>query len=205
MNTISKGDKFENEVFTSLSCELNNERLGILPSSAKAYQKKGYYSRDREQEIIVDISIEIWPPNADEYSFLLICECKHYRKNIPVDDVEEFKAKLDQIGGKNIKGIFATRDGFSSGAYTYAKNNGIALVRILPDDQVEWMMHLMNSETTNLKLDSNDFKSALLDQGFKGRNRRFYSTNDQYIFGDWLSVLHHTLKKSAKQLSGDNS
>ena len=105
MSTVAKGDTFEQSVFDALSEELKGDRLGLSPSTAKLFRKKGYYSHDRKTDIIVDMSIEVWPPDADNYSILWVCECKDYGHPIPVDDVEEFKAKLDQIAGKNVKGV----------------------------------------------------------------------------------------------------
>jgi hypothetical protein len=147
MNTVAKGDALEDKVFDLLKEELSQGRLGIDASSGKIFKKKGYYSKDREKEIIVDISIEVWPPSAENYSLLWVCECKNYGHKVPVDDVEEFKAKLDQIAGKNVKGVIATKNSLQSGAISYAKNQGIGLVRIMPDDQVTWMMHFMTSAT----------------------------------------------------------
>ncbi len=108
MSTVAKGDALESQTFTLLKGELERGKLGIDSSSGRIFQKKGYYSKEREKEIIVDISIELWLPQAQNYSLLWVCECKNYNHPIPVDDVEEFKAMLDQIAGKNIKGVIAT-------------------------------------------------------------------------------------------------
>lgn len=195
MNTFAKGDAFENDVFSILSSEIKNGNLGISPKSARIYSKKGYYSKDREKDIIMDVSIEIWLPNAEQYSMLWVCECKNYEHRVPVDDVEEFKSKLDQIAGKNVKGVIATRNSFQSGALTYAKNNGIGLVRIMPDDQVEWLMHMMPSDIIKPKqLNSREFNKALVSQDFTAHERSFYSIYDEYVFGDWLSLVKYSLK-----------
>lgn len=136
MDSVAKGNALENKVFNLLQKELIEGRLGIIPSSAKVFQKKGYYSKDREKDIVVDISIEVWSPEAENYALLWVCECKNYNHSVPVDDVEEFKAKLDQIAGKNVKGVIATRNSFQSGSISYARNQGIGLVRVMPGDQV---------------------------------------------------------------------
>lgn len=36
-----------------------------------------------------------------------VCERKDYGRSIPVDDIEEFEAKLDQIAGADKKGVIA--------------------------------------------------------------------------------------------------
>jgi hypothetical protein len=93
--TIAKGNAFEDRVFQAIRRELDGDRLGLSPKLAKPFKRKGYYSKDRDDEIVVDISIEVWLPGADHWSFLWVCECKDYSGSIPVDDVEEFKSKLD--------------------------------------------------------------------------------------------------------------
>lgn len=194
MNTIAKGDALEDQAFELLQVELGQGRLGIDSASGKIFKKKGYYSRDREKDIIVDISIEVWPPGAQNYSLLWVCECKNYGHAVPVDDVEEFKAKLDQIAGKNIKGVMASRNSFQSGAISYARNQGIGLVRIMPDDQVTWMMHLMTTDTLGAsRLSSREFNSALSIERHQAIGRSFYAAYDGYIFGNWQSLLRHSI------------
>src|SRR5215813_58460 len=122
MNTTAKGNAFEDQVYAAIKQELNAERLGLLPASCAMFQRKGYFSKDRNSEMVVDISIEVTQPGADTYSFLWICECKDYGGSIPVDDVEEFNDKLRQIAGKNIKGIIAIRNGsLQSSAFSVAQ------------------------------------------------------------------------------------
>ena len=192
MNTVAKGDSLEDKTFDLLKEELEKGRLGIDASSGKIFKKKGYYSKDREKDIIVDISIEVWPPNATNYSLLWVCECKNYGHKVPVDDVEEFKAKLDQIAGKNVKGVIATKNSFQSGAISYARNQGIGLVRIMPDDQVTWIMHFMTtSSLKENKLNPREFNAALSNCSHQAQGRTFYSAYDGYIFGNWQSLLRH--------------
>ena len=199
MNTVKKGNLLEDQIFAFLKSELSQGRLGIEPSSGKICKKKGYFSRDRGKEIIVDIAIEVWIQGAENYSMLWVCECKNYADRVPVNDVEEFKAKLDQIAGKNVKGVIATRSAFQSGAFTYAKNQGIGVIRIMPDDQVEWVLHLMTSQESNRnkQLNPDEFSRALQYQQFQSSGREFYSEYDGYIFGDWQSLLRYTLKASS--------
>ena len=197
MNTVAKGDELENQTFDLLRGEFERGRLGIDSSSGRIFKKKGYYSKEREKEIIVDISIEVWPPQAENYSLLWVCECKNYGHSVPVDDVEEFKAKLDQIAGKNVKGVIATKNSFQSGALKYAQNQGIGLVRIMPDDQVQWLMHLMTSASFDNKLNPREFNIALTKEDYQAQERSFYSVFDGYFFGNWQSLLRHTLSNDS--------
>lgn len=195
MDTVAKGNAFEDRVFEIIARELNGDRLGLSPYQAKIFRKKAYFSRERKSNIIVDIAIEIWPPNAKNYSLLWVCECKDYGGTIPVNDVEEFKAKLDQIGGKNIKGVIASPNAFQQGALNYAQSNGIGVVRILPDSQVSWSFHLITTTDLKEKLNPRDFAVALINQDYVGKERSFYATFEGYIFGNWYSLLSQSLKK----------
>jgi hypothetical protein len=76
---VAKGTAFEDRVFAALDQQLRDDDLRLSPKSAQIFKKKGYYSRDRDDEIVVDISIEVWLPKADRWSLLLVCECKDYR------------------------------------------------------------------------------------------------------------------------------
>ena len=118
MSTVSRGNLFEDRVFDALRKEVNAERLGLLPKQCTLHQKKGYYSRDRDSNIIVDISIEVCLPNASDWSMLWVCECKDYSGSLPVNDVEEFKAKLEAWDVEDASTYFAFdsqgQGGFSS-------------------------------------------------------------------------------------------
>lgn len=120
MSTSEKGSIFEAKVFKILQTELTNGNLLVIPNKSKIYIKKGYYSRDRESNIITDISIETSYNEKDEVGLYIIIECKDCQKNISVDDIEEFESKLNQIAGKNIKGIFATTSALQKAAFNYA-------------------------------------------------------------------------------------
>ena len=131
MNTVKKGDKFENLCFNVISATLEKEELGIISEHSKVFQKKGYYSNDRKSDIIFDLSIEVWPPKADRFTLLCIIECKDYStKPVPVDDIEEFYAKVSQVSGLNTKGVFITSNTFQKGAYTFARSKRIMLIEV---------------------------------------------------------------------------
>lgn len=198
MSTVAKGHAFEDETFEAIQKELDGGRLGLDPNSARLCKKKGYYSKDREKEIVVDISIEVWPPGARNYTLLWVCECKDYGHSIPVDDVEEFKSKLDQIAGKNVKGIIATQRSFQSGALTYARNQGIGLVRIMPPEQVSWFTHFMTTASLKpKKLNPSEFRAALKYEDHQAKERSFYATFDGYIFGGWDTLLRHSFSPNS--------
>jgi len=121
MNTTKVGDKFENKVFDLFSKELREGRLLFKPENSKIFKKKRYYSRDRDKDIEFDVSIEAYLPEKSDWSILTVIECKNYSNRVPVDDIEEFNSKLQQVAGKNVKGIVISSNAFQESALKYAK------------------------------------------------------------------------------------
>ncbi len=153
MNTYQAGKSFEDKFYELIRDELENERLPFKSKYCKLYKQKGYYSKDRESEIKIDISIEINFPNQ---LFLLVAfECKNYNHRIPVNDIEEFDSKLRQIEGLNVKGIFVSSSSFQKGAYNFAKNKRIGLIRLLNDNKLKWELSRTVSLFTNEKANIN--------------------------------------------------
>lgn len=131
MNTKEKGDSFENFVFNYFSALIKNGYLGFNPNHTKIYKQRKYYSNDRESYIIFDIAIEVFLLDQSEPYIIILIECKNYSKNVPVDDIEEFSAKVSQVGKHNTKAICVTTNGFQTSALKIAKNRQIGLWRII--------------------------------------------------------------------------
>lgn len=136
------GTFLENEVYKLISKMVERNEFMVSYPNIKIRKKPKYYSKDRDADIEFDVSVEKYLGNPDEKenmcpSIIVVIECKDYSNSIPVDDVEEFHAKLQQIGADNTKGMMITQNGyFQRGALTYANSKGIALARILPPDQI---------------------------------------------------------------------
>ncbi|MGR4068632.1 restriction endonuclease [Billgrantia sp. C5P2] len=191
MNTVAKGDRFEDKVFANIKGLVSSGYLGLNPSCCRLFQNKGYYSKDRDSSIVVDISIEIWMPGANTWSMLWVCECKDYSKPVPVDDVEEFKAKLNQMAGVNVKGLFATSSAYQRGALNYSRSNGIGLLRLLPDEQIDMVLYHMTPEDFKQleQQRKNEYKRALVNQAHRTEGAGFYSVYNGFVYHTWGSLL----------------
>ena len=114
------GSTFEQYIFEKVSekCKQDNN---IIP-----YLHKRYYSLDRQDYIIPDVTIE---KIIDGHMFfVIVIECKDYDGYITVSEMEEFHSKLQQIGADNTKGVMVTRNGkFQKSAKNYAKSKGVSL------------------------------------------------------------------------------
>lgn len=138
MNSTAIGDTLEAKIHALVLSEIEHDRFFAKKSCCKVFRKKGYFSRDREKKIVFDISVEIYLPGAQDYSILVVFECKNYAHSVPVDDVEEFFSKLQQISGANVKGIVAATSAFQQGTRTYSKSKGLGLLRYFDSSRFKW-------------------------------------------------------------------
>ncbi|MFA5850273.1 MAG: ImmA/IrrE family metallo-endopeptidase [Bacteroidales bacterium] len=168
-NTTKKGDAFENKVFDIIHGLLITDEFYVSDKRSQIFRKKGYYSESRKDNITVDISIETYLKHSDKYSFLSIIECKNYcTKGIPVDDVEEFDSKLNQIGEHNTKGIIVTNSHFQKSAINLAMSKKIGLIRINENNEVDWVNYRKDRRydfslnSTESKLSSEIFNSNFI-------------------------------------------
>ncbi len=138
MNSVEKGDKFEDQIYLLFDAEISSGRFFAKKENCKIHARKGYYSHDRKKEIVFDISIEIYLPGNDDYSILILIECKNYNNPVPVDDVEEFHSKIQQVAGANVKGIVASTNSFQEGAFNFCDSKGIGLLRYYDKKNFKW-------------------------------------------------------------------
>lgn len=57
---------------------------------------------------------------------LVLVECKQYEKRVGIDELLEFKSRLEDLRAH--KGVFVTSSGYQSGAIEFARANRIALL-----------------------------------------------------------------------------
>lgn len=155
------GGPFEIEVRDLVQASINAGELGIDPKLAKVKLKEKYWSAKRDDHIITDVSVELYRSGQADYWFLWVIECKDLGKLVPVDDVEEFAAKMAQINAH--KGSMATRRGFSKGCTTYAKNSGIGLFRLTPAGQ-----KLVLNENSGWNFVATDFVEGAPEKNLPG-------------------------------------
>lgn len=156
LNSYKKGNRFEKRVYNIFSNELKSNRLYLDPKNSLIKEKKGYYSKDRNKDIIVDISIESYIPKQINWSQLVIIECKDYNKYVPVDDIEEFYSKMMQIAGSGLKGIVVSSKGFQESALAYARSKNIGLIKLNNDDNFSWIL----TRIAPLKINEEDIEKV---------------------------------------------
>lgn len=141
MNTTATGDSLESRVFDLFQTEISANQFFARSECCKVFRKKAYYSKDRESFITFDLSVEIFLPGSNTYSFLVLIECKNYSHNVPVDDAEEFVAKVQQVSGVNVKGIMVSTGAFQKGTLAYCRSKGVGLIRYFNKRNFKWVLH----------------------------------------------------------------
>lgn len=149
MNTVKKGDLFEKKVFDYFQTEINEDRFYAKKEFCRIYSKKGYYSKDRLKDIIFDIAIEIYLPGQKKYSMLIIIECKSYTHKVPVDDIEELYAKVQQVSGA--KAILVSSNSFQEGTFNFANSKSIGLLRYRSVSDLDWELTRSPSSLVSYK------------------------------------------------------
>lgn len=168
------GMAFQNEVFASVQQAVQAGRFLLAGDYVRVRERARYYSKDREACIECDIAVEKYLEDPDagrrvRPAILVIVECKDYKGAVTVDELEEFHAKLQQIGADNTKGLMITRNGrYQRAALRYAMSKGIALARLLPPGQVSYVLYdrpgVFPGELGNLQA-ANAIR-ALTEEGF---------------------------------------
>lgn len=100
----------------------------MLPSSGSPqdyilHHRKTYAGQRTGNQHEIDLSFEA---TVGSLRILVMIECKHYRRRLGKDVVEQLRSKMDDIGAH--KGVIVTTVGFQKGALRAAKSYGIALV-----------------------------------------------------------------------------
>ncbi len=137
-SSIQKGNALELRVRDLFESEISEDRFWAKKDNCRVFWKKGYHSKDRQDDIVFDVSIEIYLPGAKEYSSVVLIECKNYTHPVPVDDVEEFFTKVQQVAAANAKAVVVASSAFQSGARTFAKSKGIGLMRYFDAKDFKW-------------------------------------------------------------------
>jgi hypothetical protein len=166
-NSSQVGDELEEIIYSLVQREIRANRTCLKYECCKIFHKKGYFSKDRGADIIFDIAIEVFLPNEDVYSILVLIECKNYNHSVRVDDVEEFFGKVQQVAAAKAKAVLVTTSSFQSGARDYAASKGIGLARYFGNATFKWELRRSPSAGARIfNLDISLIDQALLQEDF---------------------------------------
>lgn len=176
MSSTSRGTDFEKRVFSFFESEIQANRFLARPECCGIFHRKAYYSRDRQTHIVFDVVIEITMPGGDAPSLVCLIECKDYDHPVPVDDVEEFFAKAQQVAAAKSKAILVSSNSFQQGAHEFAVSKGIGLLRWFPTSGFKWVLNRSPSSlqvSRSLSRDSNVLR-GLTEEHYHSHRFDFY-------------------------------
>lgn len=137
-STTAKGTSLERRIRDLFQTEIDADRFWAKKKNCRVFWRKGYFSKDRGTEIVFDVAIEVYLPGARDYSCLVLIECKNYTHSVPVNDAEEFFAKVQQVAAANVKAVIASTASFQYGAREFAKSKGMGLMRYFGPEDFKW-------------------------------------------------------------------
>lgn len=180
MSASEKGNKFADKIFDRVAELAQAGGLPYSPSMCKPRREHGYPSYRRGGLIKLDVTIEVWPQNSDRWAFLWAFECKDHADRIGVEYLETFYSRLNDVAPCNNKGIMVSTSAFTREALTYAERTGMGLIRILPDDQVDYVMYgKVSTHLPGIDHSSQSVNEPFLIDEYRGQNQRFFA-----MYGD---------------------
>ncbi|NQX42312.1 Restriction endonuclease [Pedobacter steynii] len=135
-NTVSRGNRFEERGYDLIKAAVERLEFGVLPECCKIFRKKKYYSKELEDYIEFDLSVEIWLPGAEDYSFVYLIECKDYRTKIPGNDITEFINNVRLVQGLRVKAVVITTTELQPRALKLAQSQKIMWILVKGDSHV---------------------------------------------------------------------
>lgn len=163
VNTTKKGDHFELEVYEYFKEELEKENIPFVNPKFdwKIFHKKSYWSALREEEIIFDVTIEVYWNN--NLSLLVFIECKNHKRNIEPGFVDKFLDNVNQISEFNTRAIFTSKSALSQSAYNTCKKRGVGFVRFY-ENQPQWELNRTFAHSYNSTSNQQVNLQSLLSQ-----------------------------------------
>lgn len=166
LNTTVIGDEFERRSVEIITKVIKEGQLGYLSDCLRIYPKGKYHSKLRGDDIIFDLAIEVWPPGASRYVMIYLIECKSYKTRVPVDRIEAFHSKIQQVSGVNAKGIFITNSPLQKSALAMAETIGMMVIQGESSDNYNIILHRTNRQFGNrIPFIDNHIDTASFDTG----------------------------------------
>lgn len=190
-----RAKQFEAYVFKALSSSLASGVLGLRTQLATIHARQKYHSRDRDSMIVVDVAIELrLKPNASP-TLIWVFECKSLRRPVSVDDIEEFHAKIQQIGENNTEGTIVTESALQKSALSYARAKGIGVIRVFPEGRLDHVLFSVTDGKPERRIECAECETALIDRKYRGPIS-VVGEHDGRCATGWQAALRLILRRS---------
>lgn len=173
MNTTAKGDILEDKAIGIIEKILDDGLIGVMKEYARIFPKKKYPSNIRGSgDVEFDLTIEIWPPNADQYVMIYFIECKNYDHRVPISEIKKFYSDIEETSGINAKAIVITSSPLQKGAYDYASAKKMMVIEGESKDNFNIILYKRNIEEENIiPILENTVDENLIDEGVQSLSK----------------------------------
>lgn len=211
VSSTAKGDKLEDQVFALLPQWVKKGLLAVSTKQAEYKRMAVYHSSNRNGPIKFENCVECYAPgsrigpNANP-GLVLIFECKSRGRKVDIGVVEELSGRLTSGLGFRPKGFIVSDAGYTATAISSAKANGIGLIRIMPDDQIDVVLYFMTPEVI-ARLDR-EFplraKRGLTVPEYRSEAETVYATYGGYVFGDVADLVKSAIEDDQSEVQSES-
>ena len=197
----NNGRSLEHEVAALVQRMLDSGELPYRRELVTFRPKAKYYSGTRKAYVDFENVLEVYmkdnfgAPDAQP-THVVFFECKDHGRNVEVSKVDEVLGRLNHSFGFAMKAFMVTRKGFAIGALETARSKGIGLIKIMPDNKIQFFAHLITSDT--IERSHREFpkraKAALTNPDYVSDGESFYAFDDDYVFPTLGSVVNNYLE-----------
>jgi len=194
MNTVQKGDKFENIGIELIHKLISEQEILINSNYIRPFKKKKYKCKSREGYVEFDYVIEVWPPKAERFSIAYFIECKNYKNRVGVNQLKKFHNDIQEVSGANAKAILITKSLLQEGARSYADANGFMVIQANNINDYKIIYH----KTSNKTIDIPCLYGEISDNGVLGLTKLI----DQQIykvFEEFNNSVSYNIDKISKE------
>ncbi|MCH4243346.1 restriction endonuclease [Acinetobacter gerneri] len=78
-----------------------------------------------------------WEYTLADITYKTVIECKDYKQKISIEKIDSFIGKISDIPG--LRGLFASKNGYQSGALTKAQQHNIELLIVRSQNDSDWI------------------------------------------------------------------
>lgn len=194
MNTVLKGDKFEDIGIDLIHKLISEEEILINAKYIRPFKKKKYKCKSRDGNVEFDYVIEVWPPNAERYSVVYFIECKDYKNRVGVNQLKKFHNDIEEVSGANAKAILITKSLLQEGAKTYAEANGFMVIQANSVEDYKIVYH----KGTLKKVEIPTLRGEITDIGILGLTK-IIDEKIHRVFEEFTSEVSYNLDNLSKE------
>lgn len=138
MNTISKGNELETQVYDWLSERIDEYGKLVCLHRHKVYQCAN--GRKIDVDVSVDVYVSQSLKDKDKPSMTYIFECKNLNHTLDIADFDEWRGKLDDLGKTGHKLYIVCRMGFTKQTINLAEGARIGLIKFPYASEVQYIL-----------------------------------------------------------------